>query len=305
MAILRHKDEQDTVVLPPTALVGRSRRADVLLRQPCGSAVHASLRWTGWDWEIHDHGSRNGTRVNGATIEPGQPRRLAHGATLEFGASAEQWVLVDSGPPGPFATASDGTLALGEGDLLALPKPDQSEATVYRTAQGDWVFEDCSDTRSIDDRAQVRAGGLVWTVRLPLSTERTAGKDADGSARSLDDLHLHFRVSRDEEEVDVWVEGQGDSKALTSRAHSYLLLTLARQRLQDAKILPNGECGWLDREVVAHMLAMDANHLYVAVYRARRQFAEAGIPDAARIVEWKPGRGKLRIGCGNLTVERP
>ena len=64
--------------------------------------------------------------------------------------------------------------------------------------------------------------------------------------------------------------------------------------------MPRDEQGWRDRDLLLHMLAMDTNHLNVAIFRARRQFAEAGIAEAARLVETR--RHQRRLGVDRVEV---
>jgi hypothetical protein len=88
-----------------------------------------------------------------------------------------------------------------------------------------------------------------------------------------------------------------------TRRHNYLLLTLARQRLEDAKSnLPETSCGWVDLEELSHDPTMAPPQLNIDVFRIREQFAKAGLADAAEIIERRPR--KMRIGTGRLTIEK-
>jgi hypothetical protein len=89
------------------------------------------------------------------------------------------------------------------------------------------------------------------------------------------------------------------------RAHSYVLLTLARLRLEDQakQELPPTSHGWVDQDHLVKLLATTRSRLALDVYRARIQFAEAGLHDAAMIVERRTSSRELRIGVGNLTVQ--
>lgn len=53
-------------------LVGRAPEADILLDDDTVSRRHAELLWRGGAWVIHDIGSKNGTVLNGRTIERAQ-----------------------------------------------------------------------------------------------------------------------------------------------------------------------------------------------------------------------------------------
>lgn len=66
-----------------TALVLGRQAADLRLDDPQVSRRHASVRPAGGALEVEDHGSRNGTWVNGTRI--GGPTRLAPGDRVRLG----------------------------------------------------------------------------------------------------------------------------------------------------------------------------------------------------------------------------
>src|SRR5690606_3151744 len=122
----------------------------------------------------------------------------------------------------------------------------------------------------------------------------------------VDRIGLRFAVSRDEEHVELTVLAPGGDIDLGSRAHHYVLLTLARARERDAAQASAADSershGWVHQEDLARMLQMDEQHLNVAVYRCRRQLAEAGIGGAASIIERRTGARQLRIGVERIEI---
>ena len=58
MAILKNRATQRKIHLRTLHVFGRGRSSDTLLEKPDASQLHASIRWTGSTWELHDH-SRN------------------------------------------------------------------------------------------------------------------------------------------------------------------------------------------------------------------------------------------------------
>jgi len=71
---------------PGAHLIGRARESDLRLGGDARlSRKHASLHWTGRVFEISDEGGRNGTRVNGRALEPGERASLAHGDRISLG----------------------------------------------------------------------------------------------------------------------------------------------------------------------------------------------------------------------------
>jgi hypothetical protein len=60
--------------------------------------------------------------------------------------------------------------------------------------------------------------------------------------------------------------------------------------------------GWLYQDDLAEMLGLDGKHLNVVVYRCRRQFAAAGIVNAADVIERRSGTRQIRIGVGRVEI---
>ena len=65
--------------------IGRSAENDVSLAHPTVSRHHAVVRRHDRRWFIEDRGSRNGTFVNGARLQPGVPVLLHHADRVEMG----------------------------------------------------------------------------------------------------------------------------------------------------------------------------------------------------------------------------
>lgn len=309
MAVLaKHPDGPRSIVLSPH-LVGRSRLANLRMTEPTVSGEHAVLRWTGRDWELHDLGSRNGTIVDGRRLAPGERVVLAPGAVIAFGQADNAWRLIDDAPPTILAVPVSGGEPIGaRNHLLALPSEDDPQAVVYRDPAGDWVLEQGGETTRVTDGATVRAGDGEFTLRVPDLIAATW--DNSSLAPHLGALTFRFSVSRDEEYVALTARGDHHVIDLGARAHHVVLLTLARSRLEDRSArtagergaLPESSEGWVYLDELADKLAMDETHLNVAVFRCRRQFAEAGILGAAGIVERRRPTRELRLGVSRIAI---
>ncbi len=118
-------------------------------------------------------------------------------------------------------------------------------------------------------------------------------------ARTDSRLYLYFHISLNEEHTFLhlgpgpgWVE----EIDLGERVHHYILLTLARQRLADARraIDVSGQ-GWLETGRLSTMLGLDPAHLNIQLFRARRQLA-AALPEGCvpgPLLERR--RGEIRL----------
>ena len=94
-----------------------------------------------------------------------------------------------------------------------------------------------------------------------------------------------------------------ETTVLPHRSHHYLLVTLARARLADADA-PEVDRGWLAREDLCRMLAIDPQRLSVEIYRARRQMTGLGLAGGAEVVERRGATGEIRLGVRSVEVVR-
>lgn len=280
-------------------LVGRAGSCALRLEQRHVSGEHATLIWTGGRWEVRDLGSRNGTWVDGRKLNPGEVVTVSQGARLAFGDMDDPWELAEAGPPAALAEdLKGGDLRSAQDGILALPDEEHPEVVVYADATGRWMLEQGDQAhRPVVDEEVVTAGGQPWRIRVPDRHEGTATMHVTAT---LEAVSLRFAVSRDEEHVQVTVIFRGEEMGIEAREHWYTLLTLARQRQEDAE-QPPSEQGWIERDDLLRMLGVDSNALNVAIYRARRQLQAAGVEGAAGLVEVR--RGQRRIGVSTERLE--
>lgn len=279
-------------------LVGRSPSCTLRLDKKYVSGEHATLSWTGWAWEIRDLGSRNGTFVDGSRIEPGHPVPIHAGSRIGFGDPDEVFELSDAEPPGALALdLAGGQVAAARDNLLVLPDESAPELSIYQDNVGAWIAEGTDgETSVVIDQAVVQAGGRSWRLQLPFVTEGTPLVDM---RPTLESISLRFGVPLNEEQVELTVIHRGVEIPLEPREHGYVLLTLARARLEDQKLAPD-QRGWRDRDRLQRMLRMDANALNVAIHRARQQVLAAGIDGGAGIVQVQ--RGQRRLGTDRFQM---
>src|SRR5690606_30788399 len=108
---------------------------------------------------------------------------------------------------------------------------------------------------------------IQWQPTVPLH-----------AIRMLEGCTLLFRVSRDEESVAVKVETDRESVDLGGSNAYYMLLTLARLRMHEAKPA-TAEAGWVHRDELARMLRCDQQLLNVWICRVRAKLSAAGFVD--------------------------
>jgi hypothetical protein len=116
-------------------------------------------------------------------------------------------------------------------------------------------------------------------------------------------LGLAFFVSRDEEYVRLYAICGRRALDLGSRAHNYLLLTLARRRVSDtADGLPVTARGWIHHDEIAHDPSMAPPRLDLNVFRLRRQFASHGLASNANLIERRASTRQIRLGIDRVGI---
>jgi hypothetical protein len=306
MGTIRERSSGNTQHLEAEHVVGRAPGCATRINERYVSAQHAIVRWTGTGWELRDLSSRNGTFLNGSRVSAGHEYTLAKGAKISFGKTLAEWELIDDGPACAMAVpVQGGDPTLADGDLLALPSQDHPEATIYRNTDGSWVLEQADDSITPITNLQLfEIHGRSFKFCCPENSRKTSLADSylDNEVRQL---QLIFSVSSDEEHVQLHASLGSTSLDLGSRSHNYLLLTLARRRLDDAAAgLPETSCGWLYLEDLAHDPSMSGSQLNIDVFRIRKQFAALHVVDAAQIIERRPRTRQLRIGTGRISIVR-
>jgi hypothetical protein len=301
MASLRHKGTRRSVFIDSEIIVGRSRHCRVRLEDAQVSFLHASIRWSPGGWEIKDLASTNGTFVNGARLEYGQIKKIGVTDALAFGSVSETWELADPSPPRVSVVCEDGTVLATDGDLLAVPSPEEPTVTLYRSSQGAWLIERSGgDVAPLADHGEFRAGEKNWVLRLG-EPGQAAQIRRGGDVRAA---RFVFDVSSDEEHVDLSVHLDDVELTLGSHIHNCLLLTLARRRLSDlAHGVSAASAGWLYLDELERALGSDAGQLNVQVFRIRKRLGRY-FSNAAEVIERRFGSQQLRVGVSAIEVRR-
>lgn len=303
MAVLESASNGRRITLGADSLVGRTSNCRLVIHDSSVSREHARLRFHLGVWAVRDLNSKNGTFVNERRLGP-EVRPLGQGDALRFGRHIEIWRVVDLGEPvaSAFAPAS-GERHRAAGGLLALPPGrEPPHLVVFRGPDRGWRVEIEGREEQIDDQGAIVIEGETFVLELPPNLDDDSTETV-ADVRSLARVELEFRVSREEENVALRVLAPGLSRSFPHRAHHYLLLYLARQRLADrGRGEPESSCGWVDAEQMLGDLRCDATAANVQIHRARKQLAELGVSDAGNLVERRGGSRQLRLGVAGLDI---
>jgi hypothetical protein len=307
VGLLKQHGIEPPIFLRSRCLIGRSSVCDVQLNESRISSEHAIVGWTGDAWDIRDLGSKNGTFVGRRRLVAGVRVALCKGQSFRLGSPDEpapELALIDDEPPVASARhVMSGVIHAAISGFLVVPGHDYPRLSVMEAQDGTWVLEIDGEVRPAVDREVVVVDGEAWSLDLPDATGPTLSENESGAAPPK--LALRFRVSLDEEHVQVTVIHAGGEVSMLPRSYHYLLLTLARARLADARAgAQPSEQGWIGREELCRMLATDELRLNVDVCRARKQLAVTGVQGAANLIERLPKTGRIRLGTGLIEIER-
>jgi hypothetical protein len=251
---------------------------------------------------VKDLGSRYGTFLNGTPLKPGVPSPLERGARLAFGREKHVWLMVDVDPPREMVVPAGGGAALfSEDGLIAIPSQEKPVAVALKGADGRWLLETGGDAQPLQEHVPFTVDGVSWLLcnTAPLQPTSVVGDGRE--SRSLEEVRLCFEVSRNEEHVRLTAFWHQRPVDLGTRAHHYVLLTLARLRMRDP-VPGSVTAGWVDQDDLLRLLQFGAERLNLDIYRARQQFNAAGFVPAAGIVERRAATRELRLGVGDLEI---
>ena len=304
MALLRLRRTQQRVYLAERSLVGRSASSWVISDRQSVSNDHAVLFYHRDRWLIRDLGSTNGSFVNEQSLKPGQTLRLTRGTELRFG--GESAVLENIEPPTACALClTSGRYYSAVQGVMTLPEEVEPLLTVYQSADESWVVEGEEEYKTATDGEVLHAGDRRFRLHIPSATVSRVNVSTQegGALLTRANVELVFNVSSDEESMAVELRASGNVVRLSPRQSHEVLLELARSRLLDRREgTAEEECGWVYADDLATRLAYNKSHLNVAIHRVRRQFAEAGLVDAAQLFERRPTSQQIRLGIAQLRV---
>lgn len=315
MGTLRRQSDGTRVFLSAEHIVGRLSSCHLPLAAAFISSAHALVRWTGEAWEVRDLGSTNGTFVEGNRLDRGASVPVKRGEAIVFGEPSETWRLVDDRPPVAAAVPEDGgDPSFFSSGVIAIPSSDEPLATIYCEGQAhdpadpatelpdlSWALEHDEVKSPLVAGQRFQVAGRTWRFECPNGATVTRALGA--RPKRLADVVLSFEISQNQEYVSLKVKDSQAVHDLGTRACFYLAYVLYQERSREKdSALP--AAGWLDVDAVMRKVK-DYNshsHLNVEIFRLRRLLYDAGVEDAASIIQRR--RGQLRFGAERAEVVR-
>lgn len=294
----------EVIKVLPQHIFGRNPvSANTLLNSPDISRIHATITWDGECWHLFDS-STNGTYVRGKRLRRGEGLCLRESDKLHFANNKEDiWQLLDCDAPTSLLipeTPDCPTIELKS--IAVLPTEDNPEITLYLSPLGQWLCESQSGIRVLNSGDWVDTADCAWRFieAMPCITTQALPKQPRLSRETME---VHFAVSQNEEHVAAQLQLSEHKFDLGERTHHYLLLMLARKRLDDTRIgIADTERGWMEKEQLGQQLGMSENHINIQVYRFRKQLLKA-LPATTLLPQLIERRnGELRFVVDNVVI---
>ena len=188
--------------------------------------------------------------------------------------------------------------------MIAIPSVEEPAAVVFQGKDSRWVLDQTGEVEIIQEQVPFSVDGTLWKLCNTSLPQQTSAAGDGRESMALDDVQLHFQVSRNEEHVQLTANWRDRPIDFGARAHHYSLLTLARIRLREREgNVPEGSAGWIDQDELLQLLQIGPEKLTLDIFRARRQFGAAGFVPAAGIVERRQATKELRISVTQLQVD--
>jgi pSer/pThr/pTyr-binding forkhead associated (FHA) protein len=269
--------------------------ADLRLKSRRASNEHAAIGWYSGQWIVRDLGSSNGTTVNGRAVAPRERIFLAVGSIVQFGSEEDLFEVVDLAAPGPCAVRlGPQHYVWGGRSLLLLPDEQAPEASVFFD-EGRWRVDDNKGILQPETGDILQLPSGYWRLHLP--DEPGLGGATAAYQLDLNRLEFVFRVSSEALVVHL-VQDKQDVR-LASRACLQTLLVLAQLRKDGS----SHQGGWIASSELAERRSCSPEKINVDVHRLRKLLEEAGVHDAARIVE-RDDTKRLRIAVERSRIVR-
>ncbi|VUD69304.1 hypothetical protein TDB9533_04671 [Thalassocella blandensis] len=301
MATLVNSHSKQTVILRTNHTFGRNAEGNTtVLHSLSASRNHASIVWDGESWRIKDISS-NGTFIDGNIIAKGHFIPLSLHASIQFGiAQSESWEVTNLDPPVTGLIPANNT---GEiiplHDVFILPIESQ-EIMVNLGEDGRWLCTTEQQAAELHSGDMLGGNGSFWYFVDARPSEATAIH----TDPPPNNIQFQFFVSRNEEHVTLKLVSNNRVIDLGERNHHYLLLLLARQRVEDLKQhYPEAEQGWIKKDLLVKMMGMAEQHINIHIHRFRKQVSsDAAQPSMLhQVIERRPG--ELRFAYSDILIE--
>jgi hypothetical protein len=161
-----------------------------------------------------------------------------------------------------------------DGKAVAIPSAEKPFAVMSKSRYGYWIYESPEKTHELKSGDIVGDRDNQWQFIDWNFFEHIDSSQAT-PAKKAEHVSFSFKVSQDEEHVSLSIQIGERKILLGERSHHYLLLLLARKKLEDKmKGVTWGEQGWVLTSEFKKMLGLSEHHINIQIYRIRKQLSK-------------------------------
>jgi len=304
MAVLQNVATNEVMLLNTQHTIGRSYSNLLCIREKDISKTHATIYWENSKWFVRDH-SRNGTKVNDKMVHHANAS-LEKNSKIQFGTQVNTtWKLLNIDPPSSYLQSVQ-----NKSDYIALastplyPNDEKPIVSFYLSKAMTWAADNEDTTEELVHGQQYSFGDQDW-----IFFENEPLEDTLDNVNIISQASLECNLSADEESVEVKFIINDLELNLGERVYNYLLLFLARRRVEDSQAGSNlEEQGWMFVEDLLKQLSkellkeVDVYYFNIMIHRLRSHLKNLKPYGHlfSNIIERK--RGKLRLNHPKIRI---
>ena len=299
MATLQRLSDQQPLIVQTNHTIGRDSANYTVINRPQISRHHAVILWDGDRWRLKDT-STNGTYINDQRAPSGQFVDLNEGEHLRFGLESEDTYRIENlkAPTTCLIPVTPHSPVIDLHDVVILPV-EEKEITIYLSENSQWTCQTYDHSFVLNNGDLVGSDSQQWRFMDAYASQATAIVESTPK----DDIVFVFDVSQNEEHVSLTLAINQDKFDLGERNHHYLLLVLAKKRLEDKNNdMRDQDQGWIDKDLLSKMLGQVEQHINVQIHRFRKHVT-ATLPNnntLHQIIERRPG--EVRFAYNSIEI---
>lgn len=293
MATLQNTVTKEIIYLNTQHTFGRNRHnVNTYLPELDISQIHAVITWKGNSWYLFDQ-SRNGTLINGAFIN-NKALQLSEGSKIQFGEEkTTEWKVLNCNKPSSYLKSlTDPNKIIELTSSHAFPDNENPSLFIY-PSDNEWKLEENGKIENL-------TANLKYTIDNEefIFIENKTLEDTMDMGFGATEAYFQFILSSDEEHIRLKLITKNQEIDLGERVHNYILLALARKKLQDNDAgYVIADQGWLTIDDLLDELSKELNkdidiyYLNLKIHRIRKLILDIKHYGSlfSNIIERRPG----------------
>lgn len=283
MGVIRNHNSGECVLLYAQHVVGRNPLiSNTYHSEEDISKSHATIFWENGGWKLHDH-SRNGTMVNRQHLAR-IVTSLKEGDVVQFGNDeGTRWILYDeAAPTSYFISAEDSEKILSLASRKGVPSLDHPQVSYFYSIGRHLTLEREDVVLPLRSGTRVCFNDEGYGSHEWIFVENHILDDTVDYGRLVQSTCFDIYLSADEERISIQIKGGDWGLDLGTRSHHYLLLSLARKRIEDCEAeFAISDQGWIDMEDLSKDFSLefqkdvDEYTINMHIHRLRKQLMKS------------------------------